>query len=129
MNYYTLVSSTTNTYTMPFIMTANTYLYFYLKKKEPGISMNFCTVKRTMLFGLLFNLFYLPLVATPMVRKTYKININQLFDQDESFLYKNNHFKALIRRIHKKQNHLINPDFDIGLEILKENKLTDSWFD
>jgi hypothetical protein len=69
------------------------------------------------------------LIALPKVRRTYKVNINHLFDQDELHLYENDHFNALIRRIHTKYHHLVNPDFEIGKELLKEDPKYDKWFE
>ena len=45
---------------------------------------------------------------------SYKVNINDLFDQDEPFLFKSTAFKHLIKRMHDKHVHLINPNFDLS---------------
>lgn len=44
----------------------------------------------------------------------YTVNINDLFDQDEPFLFNNEAFCGLIRGMHTSHNHLINPHFDLG---------------
>jgi len=66
--------------------------------------------------------------ANPTVRKTYRVNINHLLDHDVPFLYGNDYFKGLVRRINSRQNHLINPSFEIDSEVLKENKEVDKWY-
>jgi len=43
----------------------------------------------------------------------YRVNINDLFDQDEDFLYENEHFRALVKKIKTDFDHLINPIFDL----------------
>lgn len=68
--------------------------------------------------------------AEPEVEKNYHVNINDLFDSDDPFLWENPHFCALIRRIHTHQPHLINPSFDIDEDILKPNPALDcAWSD
>ena len=49
----------------------------------------------------------------------YRVNINDLFDQDEEFLFENEHFKALIRKIRVDFEYLVNPIFDLE-DILKQ---------
>lgn len=48
----------------------------------------------------------------------YRVNINDLLDQDEDFLFENEHFRALIRRIRNDFEYLVNPMFDME-EIIK----------
>ena len=50
----------------------------------------------------------------------YKVNINELFDQDFDFLFSNEHFKALIRKTRRDYAYLINPAFDLDDIIGKE---------
>ena len=51
----------------------------------------------------------------------YRVNINDLFDQDEDFLFENDHFKALIRKVRVDFEYLVNPLFDLE-EIVKSAK-------
>ena len=44
----------------------------------------------------------------------YRVNINDLFDQDEPFLFQSMSFRHLIKRMHDKHNHMINPNFDLS---------------
>lgn len=60
------------------------------------------------MFTLAFNSVSLSQYAYPKCRRELRFNLNSLFDQEERFLYGNDHFKALIRRIHNKHPHLIN---------------------
>jgi hypothetical protein len=48
----------------------------------------------------------------------YRVNVNDLFDFDEDFLFENEHFRALIRKTHREFEHLVNPVFDLD-EIYK----------
>ena len=43
-----------------------------------------------------------------------RININDMFDQDEPFLFTSTEFKRLIKRMHDNYAHLINPNFDLS---------------
>lgn len=67
--------------------------------------------------------------AYPNTRRDYRININELFDKDEYFLYQNEHFKAIIRRLCNKHGHLVNRNFEIAKELLEPHKESDAWFD
>ena len=66
-------------------------------------------------------LMYLPIhygieevfIKRNLARK-YTVNINDLFDQDEPFLFNNDTFCGLIRRMHENHIHLINPHFDLS---------------
>lgn len=44
----------------------------------------------------------------------YRVNINDLFDQDEEFLWENEHFRALVRKIKTEFEQLVNPNFDLS---------------
>lgn len=48
----------------------------------------------------------------------YRVNINDLFDQDDEFLFENEHFRALIRKTQNDFEYLVNPAFDLE-EIFK----------
>jgi hypothetical protein len=51
----------------------------------------------------------------------YRVNLNDLFDQDEDFLFESDHFKALIRKVRNDFEYLVNPIFDLE-DIMKEAK-------
>ena len=55
--------------------------------------------------------------------ENYRVNINDLFDQDEPFLFNNIEFRRLIKRMHDKYVHLVNPNFDLS-QIVQDTKLT-----
>jgi hypothetical protein len=48
-----------------------------------------------------------------------------LLDRDEDFLYQNDYFKGIIRRIYCNYNHLVNPIYEIDSNLLKANKNVD----
>lgn len=45
---------------------------------------------------------------------TYRVNLNDLFDQDETFLFQNQSFRRLIKRTNDRHAHLVNQNFDIA---------------
>ena len=46
--------------------------------------------------------------------ENYRVNVNDLFDQDEPFLFNNIEFRRLIKRMHDRYVHLVNPNFDLS---------------
>jgi hypothetical protein len=55
----------------------------------------------------------------------YRVNINDLFDQDEEFLFENEHFKALIRKVRNDFEYLVNPIFDLEDIVKQANPVID----
>jgi hypothetical protein len=51
----------------------------------------------------------------------YRVNINDLFDQDEDFLFENEHFRAMIRKVKNDFEYLVNPIFDLDDIMAKAN--------
>ena len=51
----------------------------------------------------------------------YRVNINDLFDIDEDFLFDNEHFRAIIKKIKVEFDQLINPIFDLD-EVMRDVK-------
>ena len=45
---------------------------------------------------------------------SYRVNINDLFDQDEPFLFSSLEFKRLVKRMQDKYAHLVNQNFDLS---------------
>ena len=43
----------------------------------------------------------------------YRVNINDLFDCDEEFLYDNEDFRAYIRKVYQQFEYLVNPVYEI----------------
>ena len=43
-----------------------------------------------------------------------RVNVNDMFDQDEKFLYANSHFKAMIKKMCDNHATLINSNFDLS---------------
>lgn len=50
--------------------------------------------------------------------QNYRVNINELFDNDEDFLFQNEHFRALIKKTKRDFEYLVNPIFDLD-EVVK----------
>ena len=44
----------------------------------------------------------------------YRVNLNELFDNDEHFLFDNLHFKSLVKHTADNYTHLVNPNFDLS---------------
>jgi hypothetical protein len=116
-------------YLMPLTIGANFVWYYQLRRMNIGKELYFNRFGRTFFIAYMIKEMMNGLYAYHKTRQDYKININQLFDQDETWLYSNPHVKALIRRINTKYNHLINPNFEIDEDLLKANKDYDSWFE
>ena len=55
--------------------------------------------------------------------ENYRVNVNDLFDQDEPFLFNNIEFRRLIKRMHDRYVHLVNPNFDLS-QIVQDPKLS-----
>lgn len=118
INYWRLVSAESCQYTLPFMLLSNTAYYYHLRHLFPGTFVKFASLPRSMALFFVYYQIRMNKVTIPHVRAHYKVNINHLFDQDQQFLYQNDHFKALIRRINTKYPHLINPDFEIDNSLL-----------
>lgn len=48
------------------------------------------------------------------------MNINDLFDQDEEFLFESPYFRAMIKKVKNDFDYLVNPIFDLE-EIMKSH--------
>jgi len=44
----------------------------------------------------------------------YRVNINDLLDLDEEFLFENESFRSLIKKVHDDFEYLVNPIFDVS---------------
>ena len=49
----------------------------------------------------------------------YHVNLNELLDNDEHFLFKNKAFRNIISNVHNFHGHLVNVNFDIS-EMVEE---------
>jgi hypothetical protein len=101
------------------------WYYMYLRRFHIGKTLHFSRLPRTILLFGLYTFGCKKLYAAPECQKNYRININNLLDRDSRYLYENPSFLSLVRRIHSRYNHLINPAFDIDPEILLQNKELD----
>ena len=51
----------------------------------------------------------------------YRVNINDLLDLDEEFLFENESFRSLIKKVHDDFEYLVNPIFDVS-EVIQTAK-------
>ena len=61
-----------------------------------------------------------------MAMNSYRVNINDLLDQDEEFLFENPHFCALIKKIKMDFEYLVNPIFDLDEIMKRANPIIDA---
>jgi len=106
----------------------NIAYFFLLRGYYANTTFHFAKLSRTCLF-FVFGHFYLTNKRKKKIDETYKININNLFDRNETFLYKNVHFLGIIRRIQNLYPDLINTSFEIDDSILKPVKEIDSKYE
>ena len=99
-----------------------------MKRAFRGRTLYFAQIPRTVACYLTFVYFTGKFYTTPKCQNEYRFNINELFDRDCHYLYGNDSFRALVRRVNNKYYHLINPAFEIDPEILKASEGLDSRF-
>ena len=63
---------------------------------------------------LVFHLMHEELFIKKYFAENIKVSLNDLFDQDEKFLYSNLHFKGLIKKMADGNSKLINENFDLS---------------
>lgn len=54
------------------------------------------------------------MVKKGVVGEGYRVNLNELFDNDEHFLFDNVHFKSLVKHTADNYGHLVNSNFDLS---------------
>ena len=91
----------------------NTGYYFLFRNFYANTTFHFAKLSRTFFFFTMYHFAYLGLKIEPVFKENYKININNLFDRDYDFLYKNEHFRGLVRRVFRLYPDLINPNFEM----------------
>ena len=96
------------------------YFYFnyklLFKRATP-----FFSLPRIFLIFVVTQLLHEQVILKHVTMNNYRVNINDLFDQDEDFLFENDHFKALVRKIRNDFEYLVNPIFDLE-DIVKSAK-------
>ena len=80
----------------------------------------FFSLPRIFVFFVLSQLLHEQFIVKYMSMHTYRVNINDLFDQDEEFLFESPHFRAMIKKIKNDFDYLVNPIFDLE-EIMKSS--------
>ena len=91
-----------------------TFNYKFMFKKHT----KFFSLPRIFVFFVLSQLLHEQFVVKYMAMNTYRVNINDLFDQDEEFLFESPYFRALIKKIRNQYEYLVNPIFDLE-EVVK----------
>lgn len=95
--------------------------YFYFNRKILFRKVPFFSLIRVFVIFALSQFLHEQVILKQMVMPTYRVNLNDLFDQDEDFLFQSDHFKALIRKTYNNFEYLVNPVFDIE-EVFKDAK-------
>jgi hypothetical protein len=115
-------------YVLPVLFISNSLYYWFMRVKV-GVARKFSHLGRTILFGYLYNHNKSRYFPPKGLMDNYKVNINDLFDRDEAFLYENREFRGLVRRIHNKFPHLLNDKFKIDESILAPDKEIDERYE
>ena len=90
-------------------------------------NFKFMYLKQTKLFDLfrIFVVFFViqyahdRLVVNQGPKTEYRVNLNELLDNDEHFLFDNKAFRVLIKHVSNSYAHLVNSNFDLS-EIVGE---------
>lgn len=81
---------------------------FLFRRKVP-----FFSLPRICLTFFFSHMIHEQILLKHSAMNTYRVNLNDLLDQDEDFLFENAHFRALVRKVKLEYAHLVNPLFDI----------------
>lgn len=84
-----------STFSVPFVIFMNTFYYYGNKIENRGKELRFSRLPRTIKIFIVY-FFLAGAFYEPYCRNNYKININNLLDRNEPFLFDNEAFKALI---------------------------------
>ena len=88
------------------------YFYFnhkFLYKRH----IKLFSLTRIFALFVLSNFVHEQVVIKNFTMKNYRVNLNDLFDQDEDFLFESPHFTALIKKVKVDFEYLVNPIFDL----------------
>ena len=72
------------------------------------------SLSRVLLFFLGSHLLHENLILKHVAMNNYRVNINDLLDLDEEFLFENESFRSLIKKVHDDFEYLVNPIFDVS---------------
>lgn len=95
-------------YSVPGTLVFNFFWYYYNRSVHKGKTMIFASVPRTLILFSTFSFLYYSIFSQDKMARSYKININNLLNIDEPFLYDNVHFRGLIRRLYFLHPSLLN---------------------
>ena len=114
VRYHTLIEGMSVQYALFATVGLNFFWYYaYLKKRYLGQTLYFSLFPSTLFIFCMYmwgcNKYY----SVPKCEADYRININDLLDRDEPFLYENPHFRCLVRRIATNYSHLLNPAYEL----------------
>ena len=127
--YHHLIHREALKYSIPVTVGLNFAWYYGMRRYYRGQPFMFNRITRTFTLFALFGASQYRLVAEPKLAKNYRVNINHLFDRDESFLYENPAFRSAVRRINDKYTHLINPAFEVSDHVTNLTTSEDKKFD
>lgn len=91
-------------------------IYFFLARRYLDPAIKFISLIRIFLFNMLSRSIYVREKMINHGQHTYRVNLNELFDQDHDFLFENDAFKTLIKTVVENHGHLVNPNFDVNLD-------------
>lgn len=72
------------------------------------------SIPRVVLFFLGSHIIHENLILKHVQMNKYRVNINDLLDLDEDFLFENPAFCELVRRVKDEHEYLVNPIFDVS---------------
>ena len=72
------------------------------------------SIPRVCLFFLGSHVIHENLILKHVQMNKYRVNINDLLDLDEDFLFENPAFCELVRRVNDEHEYLVNPIFDVS---------------
>lgn len=90
------------------------FLIYYVGNRVFKSPTLLCSFQRLSIIFVLSYFLYDELVIKTHIANTYRVNINDVFDNGDEFLLKNISFMRKIKYIDEKLPHLVNPNFDLS---------------
>jgi hypothetical protein len=107
-------------------ITFNLAYYFFNHRFMFKRNTPFFSFPRIFMIFFLSQLLQEQFLIKYVAMNNYRVNINDLLDQDEEFLFENPHFCALIRKIKMDFEYLVNPIFDLEEIMKRANPIFDA---
>ena len=114
MSFYSYAYSTSFMPVSIFNISLQTFYYLLMNRYMIIKSVKLFNVARIFMFHTLIYFFHEEFFINRYLMNSYKVNINDMFDQDEPFLFQSKAFKSLIKRMHDRHVHLVNQNFDLS---------------